>query len=108
MSIGKKVITALVATAMLALAADVPATPKPSDSDKLKIRDLQLPRLQTAGQMASLEAQWKDLATTFQKYKAAEDEAVAELGKRLGCDIDAQSLECKPKAAAKAEPGKKR
>lgn len=107
-----KGIVALMATAMLTLAADVPAadkTPKPSDSDKLKIRDLQVPRLQAAGQWGSLQAQLQEVATNFQKYKAAEDEAVAELGKKLGCEIDPQTVECKPKApAAKAiEPAKK-
>ena len=106
-----KLLVGLKGMAMFAIAADVPAADKnakPSDSEKLKIRDLQVPSLKVAGQMASLESQWKELAVAFQKYKSAEDQAVAELGKKLGCDIDPQTVECKPKAAAAkpAEPAK--
>lgn len=98
-----KILAACLGGALLLGAADVPAADKnqkPSDSDKLKIRDLQFTENAAGRDMMKLESQWKDLATVFQKYKAAEDEAVAELGKRLGCEIDAQTLECKPKAPA--------
>jgi hypothetical protein len=98
-----KSVLILAAMSGLAFAADVPPadkTPKATDADKLKIREAQLARVQLAGQMAGLESQWKELAVGFQTAQARETKAIEDLGKKLGCDVNPETIECKPKAPA--------
>lgn len=94
---------ALLSGAVLLAAADVPAadkSPKTSDKDKLSIREAQLARIMFASQVQSLQGE-------LVKAQQREQAAFAEISKRLGCDIDPETADCKPKAPeAKAEPAK--
>lgn len=90
----------MLAAAMLTRGADVPAvdkSPKTNDKDKLVIREAQLARIMFASQVQSLQGE-------LVKAQQREQIALAEISKRLGCDIDPETADCKPKAAEPAKP----
>lgn len=66
----------------------------PSDTDKLLVRDAQLKA--TAAYADVLQAQ-----ITYQQAVSTLQAKLAELTKKYACEIDATTLECKPKAPEK-------
>ncbi len=76
--------------AAIALASE-PA--QPTDADRLKVRETQLAEMQTYWK-------YRNVIAELDKAHAATEAALADLGKRLNCAPDPQTLVCaKPEAA---------
>jgi hypothetical protein len=80
----------LVGMILLSLLALGNEPKKPTDGDKLKVREAQLATL--AAYADVMAAQVK-----YQQAVAVQASAIADLGKKLGCEIDPQTIECKAK-----------
>lgn len=83
--------------AVAAFAADG----KPTDADKLKVREIQLASRAAFIRLKEVEANpyYRKALGDAEEAQKAEEAALAELGKRLSCTIDPQTVACQPKPA---------
>ncbi len=64
------------------------------DTEKLKVREAQLARITIVAQIAQLENQYRDLKLALDKAVVVEQTVIVELGKKLNCVPDPQTLVC--------------